>query len=162
MGEWWRAEGALWSHRNTQVVRRDNQPISLLLSFTHEQYVRTIGRTVDIAKEILRSDAFAHMMEAFRWFRAIVIEIPDDASYVNQLAVLSKYRGNGIGKAMLKGEFLRSQLRGLKAVELDVNDNNSRARRLYEGLGMYVFSTVSAPTLRQHGFETHHRMRIDL
>jgi RimJ/RimL family protein N-acetyltransferase len=63
---------------------------------------------------------------------------------------------------MLKDEFKRAQSQGLKAVELDVDDDNSVAKKVYEHLGMYLFSTVSAPLLKKHGFETHHRMRIEL
>ena len=162
MRAWWEADDALWSHRNAHVVRGDGRPIALLLSFTHEQYARALGPTVAIAQRMLTQEAFDHMMWAFGWFRAIVIEIPGDARYVNQVAVVPEQRGKGIGTDLLSEEFSRAKLRGLKAVELDVNAENMRARKLYERLGMYVFSTISAPPLKRYGFETHHRMRIDL
>lgn len=81
MEAWWKAGDAVWSHRNAYLVRGDGQPIALLLSFSHKEYVTAIGPTVAIANKILTREAFDHMMRAFGWFRAIIIEIPDDASY---------------------------------------------------------------------------------
>jgi ribosomal protein S18 acetylase RimI-like enzyme len=134
----------------------------LLISFTHEQEMATWERTVEIAGEVLTRDAFDHMMESFGWLRAIAIEIPEDVIYVEQLAVVPAHRGMAIAPRMLNDEFKRAQSQGFKAVELDVNDDNAVARKVYEHLGMYLFSTVSAPLLEKHGFETHHRMRIEL
>lgn len=59
------------------------------------------------------------------------------APYINihDLIVLDTYRGKGLGKAMLQKLFQIASERGYCKVNLEVREDNSRAKTLYAGLG---------------------------
>ncbi|HEU5311626.1 MAG TPA: GNAT family N-acetyltransferase, partial [Candidatus Eisenbacteria bacterium] len=61
----------------------------------------------------------------------------EDLSWVRELGVRSKWRGLGIGKALLLETFRDFERRGRIAVSLGVDaENTSGATRLYESVGM--------------------------
>jgi ribosomal protein S18 acetylase RimI-like enzyme len=54
---------------------------------------------------------------------------------VHDLAVLPAYRGRGIGRALLAAVERAARARGCVKVTLEVQENNRRARRVYEAAG---------------------------
>jgi len=60
------------------------------------------------------------------------------------LSVDEEFRGRGIGTFILENS-LRLAKRGLNRVVLDVNLDNSGAKRLYERFGFSIFSKKSFP-----------------
>lgn len=60
-------------------------------------------------------------------------------SYLESLAVGSRFRGQGVGTLLLERCFEESRLAGKKEISLHVVDTNPRARALYQRLG---FRTV--------------------
>jgi ribosomal protein S18 acetylase RimI-like enzyme len=58
--------------------------------------------------------------------------------HVAQLAVLPAERGRGLGTALLHEAFRRDAAAGCPATTLEVDGENSRARRIYERAGMSV------------------------
>jgi ribosomal protein S18 acetylase RimI-like enzyme len=67
---------------------------------------------------------------------------------VHDLAVLPEYRGQGIGRALLAAVERVARERGCVKVTLEVQENNRRARRVYEAAGFsqatYAESTGGA------------------
>jgi ribosomal protein S18 acetylase RimI-like enzyme len=49
--------------------------------------------------------------------------------------VLPDHRGKGIGRALLENVARRARKRGCVKVTLEVRENNTRARRVYEAAG---------------------------
>jgi GNAT superfamily N-acetyltransferase len=49
-------------------------------------------------------------------------------------------RGSGLGRALMEAAFERARARGCARVELDVNEANPTALRLYESLGFEAWS----------------------
>jgi ribosomal protein S18 acetylase RimI-like enzyme len=77
----------------------------------------------------------------------------DGALYLDDLAVDTAMRGQGIGTRLLQAVFDFAQERDMPAVRLDVVDTNPGARRLYERLGFVAVRTRRCPLLfRQMGF----------
>jgi ribosomal protein S18 acetylase RimI-like enzyme len=54
---------------------------------------------------------------------------------VHDLAVLPEYRGQGVGRALLALIELQARKRGCVKLTLEVQENNHRARRVYERAG---------------------------
>ncbi len=55
---------------------------------------------------------------------------------IHDLSVLPEYRGRGIGKALLHAVEVAARERGCAKVTLEVQENNRRARQLYESAGL--------------------------
>jgi ribosomal protein S18 acetylase RimI-like enzyme len=67
---------------------------------------------------------------------------------VHDLAVIPKHRGNGVGRALL-GECERRAVRqGCCKLTLEVQDNNARARALYESFGFEDFAVAHSAFTR--------------
>ena len=58
---------------------------------------------------------------------------------IHDLAVIPKYRGRGIGRALLSAAEARAKSRGCCKLTLEVQDGNARARALYERFGFTDF-----------------------
>jgi ribosomal protein S18 acetylase RimI-like enzyme len=56
-------------------------------------------------------------------------------SSVLGLGVISAYRGQGIGPALLQATLEAAKARGMSRIELTVRVDNERAKRLYESFG---------------------------
>lgn len=66
---------------------------------------------------------------------------------VHDLAVLPEWRGRGIGRALLAAVEERARERGCCKITLEVQDDNARARTLYERFGFSDFVVAgSGPT----------------
>jgi len=55
---------------------------------------------------------------------------------IHDLAVLPEYRGRGIGGALLRAVETAARDRGCVKLTLEVQENNERARRVYERAGL--------------------------
>jgi GNAT superfamily N-acetyltransferase len=55
--------------------------------------------------------------------------------WLEDLFVAEDARGSGLGKAMVEAAIERATARGCRRIELDVDDDNTSARVLYEKLG---------------------------
>ncbi|MFD2369794.1 GNAT family N-acetyltransferase [Brevibacillus sp. GCM10020057] len=65
----------------------------------------------------------------------IVKEARDDEFYLDTLVVSREYRGKGIGKALLEAFEQECRRRGFGKAALLVDEENGRARKLYESIG---------------------------
>jgi RimJ/RimL family protein N-acetyltransferase len=54
------------------------------------------------------------------------------------IGVISEYRGQGVGRALLEATLQAAQARDIRRVELTVRVDNERAKRLYEICGFVV------------------------
>jgi GNAT superfamily N-acetyltransferase len=58
-----------------------------------------------------------------------------DDCWIEDLYVEEQSRGSGLGRAMVEAAIDRARLRGCVRIELDVDNENTPARSLYEQLG---------------------------
>lgn len=68
---------------------------------------------------------------------------------IHDLAVLPEYRGHGIGRSLLQAVESTARERGCVKMTLEVQENNQRARQLYErvGFGQPVYGVTTGGTL---------------
>ena len=61
-----------------------------------------------------------------------------DEIHINNVAMRSGFRAQGIGTALLRHVLAEARQLGARRATLEVRASNERARRLYERLGFYV------------------------
>lgn len=68
---------------------------------------------------------------------------------VHDLAVVSGYRGRGVGRRLLQAVEAHARKLGCAKLTLEVQESNARARRLYESVGFHqpVYGQSSGPSL---------------
>ncbi|KXT84467.1 hypothetical protein STRDD11_00967 [Streptococcus sp. DD11] len=71
-------------------------------------------------------------------------KIPATTGYIEYVAVAAAYRGQGLGRQMLKESM---KLAGFKDYILDVKDSNEAAIRCYQKLGFREFARKKKPFL---------------
>ncbi len=64
-----------------------------------------------------------------------------DEIHINNLAMRPRFRGQGIGTALLHHVLAEARDLGARRATLEVRASNEGARRLYERLGFYVAAT---------------------
>ncbi len=80
---------------------------------------------------VVRTDDFP--VAGFCAFWLVVDEI-----HLNNVAILPRFRGQGIGTALLQHVLAEAERLGAKRATLEVRSSNEGARRLYERLGFSV------------------------
>ena len=96
-----------------------------------------------------------------RLARWLIPKIPEDAYYVDMIAVAPSRRGGGIGRRLLEHAAVRAAAAGLGSVHLDVFENNP-AVRFYETLGFEAVARTTAPEPHTHGVPAELRMIREL
>lgn len=61
-----------------------------------------------------------------------------DEMHVNNLAVHPRWRGRGLGRALLRGVMAAAAAQGIRRATLEVRRSNTAALRLYEGEGFSI------------------------
>ena len=64
-----------------------------------------------------------------------------DEIHINNVAMRPRFRGQGIGTALMHRVLAEARELGARRATLEVRASNELARRLYEGLGFYVAGT---------------------
>jgi [ribosomal protein S18]-alanine N-acetyltransferase len=64
-----------------------------------------------------------------------------DEMHINNVAMRPKFRGRGIGTALLHHALAAGQKLGARRATLEVRASNDGARRLYDRLGFYIAGT---------------------
>jgi [ribosomal protein S18]-alanine N-acetyltransferase len=64
-----------------------------------------------------------------------------DEVHINNIAMRPRFRGQGIGTALLRHVLAEARRLGARRATLEVRASNERARRLYERLGFYIAGT---------------------
>jgi [ribosomal protein S18]-alanine N-acetyltransferase len=64
-----------------------------------------------------------------------------DEIHINNIAMRPRFRGHGIGTALLHHILAEARHLGARRATLEVRASNEQARRLYERLGFYVAGT---------------------
>jgi ribosomal protein S18 acetylase RimI-like enzyme len=88
-----------------------------------------------------------------------VTEAENDEYFISNLAVLSNYQGQGIGKYLLSKIDLTARMQGYKKLSLSVDIENERAFSLYLRTGFNMVETVKIESLQKRiGYVGFYRM----
>jgi len=93
--------------------------------------------------KIVRFRRVPHMIRALIDFGRVYLPVSDEDYYLYFLAVMPRFRGQGIGRQLMKFAEFQARSRGLRRIVLDVEIDNKRARHLYERLGYRVSEVVT-------------------
>jgi ribosomal protein S18 acetylase RimI-like enzyme len=68
-----------------------------------------------------------------------------DDCWLEDLFVRREAQGRGLGRALVQAALERARARGCRRVELDVDEDNEAARKLYAGLGFDEHAKTGPP-----------------
>ena len=86
-------------------------------------------------------------------------EAENDEYFISNIAVLSAYQGQGLGKYLLSQAEKTAKEQGFNKISLTVDVENERALSLYKRIGFNVIETVEIKSLQRHiGYSGFHRM----
>lgn len=87
----------------------------------------------------------------------------DDAFYINNIAIDSAQRGNGLGKRLLAEAVNFAKNSGQAAIELDVTEPNVRAQEFYKSCDFLSISQSGTSEMEsRYGLPKLNRMRLNL
>lgn len=116
-------EDVLYSWCNTLIAEAEGCPVGMVTAYDGRCYRGWRETTLQLVQEHL-DVAFPGMED----------EAVPGEYYVDSLAVLPEYRGQGIGRQLLQHAIAQGRELGLK-VTLAVEYDNDRAQHLYRSLG---------------------------
>ncbi len=125
-----RREDSQYGYRNARVAVMDDDPVRMGVCVSYDG--------ADLRR--LRRSFFEEANARFGWgMTAEAVErLPEEAGadeyYLDTLAVLPQYRGEGVGTALIRDAKARAEKSG-KPLGLLVDEENENAARLYESLG---------------------------
>ena len=114
-----REEGS-FSYRNAAVIESDGHVVACLIGYPIPDTPKAIDKGAMPAM-------FVPLQE--------LENLAPGTWYVNVLATSPKWRGKGVGTALLKNAEKRAAAAGVQGLSVIVADNNTGARRLYERSG---------------------------
>lgn len=142
----------------TDVLEVNNAPAGLLQSYSGQmmqQLARPMGR------QMLALNGLAAFVQ-FLWKSlplAVIREVETDEYFINTVAVLPGFQGQGIGTHLLLYAEEKAKEQDLLKCSLSVAIDNDRARALYESLGYQVVKTTRLSRMeRQIGYKGIQRM----
>jgi len=111
------------SYENAIIAMDKGVPAGLLLCYHGSQ------------TEVLDKPFVEHVKRLTGKAPVLVKEAGDNEFYLDTVVVRSDCRGKGIGKVLLEAFEKEGERRGYDCVSLLVDEENSRARNLYERIG---------------------------
>ncbi|MCU0522898.1 MAG: GNAT family N-acetyltransferase [Anaerolineae bacterium] len=153
-----RARNNRFSHQFAEVAAQSGEVMGLVIAYSGR---RLKSLALPTASHLIRAGGAAAFLRFLA--RALplsgVREARDDEYFVNTIAVLPPYQGQGLGTYLLSRIEKTAQERGFGKLSLSVDAENLRALSLYKRVGFTVEETVSVRALqRAIGCRGFHRM----
>jgi ribosomal protein S18 acetylase RimI-like enzyme len=119
-----RRPGVLYSWQNSMLAEQDGKVVACLISYDGADYATMRKETFRLIAE-----------EVGRDFRQMESETEAGEYYVDSIAVLPDYRGQGIGTQLLRAGAEKARQLHIGKVSIVVSPDNPKAQQLYESLG---------------------------
>ena len=123
-----RMDDTLYSYRNTRIAEVDGCAVGALVAYDGARYAKMREKTFGFVKQISGMDLNHNAMET-----------GPGEFYLDSMALLSDYRGVGIGKMLMRDRVDFSLSNGFQKVTLLVDKDKPRLQRYYECEG-FAFS----------------------
>jgi len=155
-------EANRFSYQFVHVAEMSGRVVGLLLAYS--------GREIESLRFPMARQLFVvcGLPGMFRFLRRGlplmgVKEAEAEEYFVNSLAVLPSFQGQGIGTHLLSWGESKARTLGLQKCSLTVEIGNRQASSLYEHLGYRIVATVEIEQLsRRIGYRGFHRMVKEL
>ena len=123
-----RMDDTLYSYRNTRIAEVDGCAVGALVAYDGARYAKMREKTFGLVKQTSGMDLNHNAMET-----------GPGEFYLDSMAILSDYRGVGIGKMLMRDRVDFSLSNGFQKVTLLVDKDKPRLQRYYECEG-FAFS----------------------
>ena len=123
-----RMDDTLYSFRNTHIAEVDGCAVGALVAYDGARYAKMRERTFGLVMQTSGMDLNHNAMET-----------GPGEFYLDSMAILSEYRGAGIGKKLMRDRVDFALSNGFQKVTLLVDKDKPRLQKYYESLG-FVFS----------------------
>lgn len=130
MGEFFAQKNNRLSYENALIAMDEGVPVGLALFYHGSQ------------TEAMDQPFVDHVQRLTGKAPRIVKEAKDDEFYLDTVVVSDACRGKGIGKKLLEAFEKEGERRGHERVALLVDEENGRARQLYESIGYRQDGTI--------------------
>ncbi len=118
-----KSEDSLYSFKNTIVAEVEGMPVGAVCGYDGAQSPALRRNTLSLIKE--KTGREAHIEK----------ETQEDEFYIDSLGILPQFRGKGLGSKLLLQMRDMAFSQGHPLVGLLVDENNTKAKELYEKLG---------------------------
>lgn len=131
-----RMDDTLYSYRNTRIAEIEGCVVGALVAYDGARYAKMREKTFGLVKQTSGMDLNHNAMET-----------GPGEFYLDSMAILSDYRGVGIGKMLMRDRVDFSLSNGFQKVTLLVDKDKPRLQRYYECEGfafseeMFVFGS---------------------
>lgn len=129
-----RMDDTLYSYLNTRIVEVDGNRVGALVAYDGARYAALRAKTFGLVQQSSGMDLSRNAMET-----------GPGEFYLDSMAVLSDFRGLGIGKMLMRDRMDYALENGFQKVTLLVDKDKPRLQRYYESEGfafgeeMFVF-----------------------
>lgn len=123
-----RMDDTLYSYWNTRIAVVDGNRVGALVAYDGARYAALRAKTFGLVQQSSGMDLSRNAMET-----------GPGEFYLDSMAVLSDYRGLGIGKMLMRDRMNYALRNGFQKVTLLVDKDKPRLQQYYESLG-FVFS----------------------
>ena len=131
-----RMDDTLYSYCNTRIAETDGIPVGALVAYDGSRYARMREKTFGLVMQTSGMDLSRNAMET----------VPGEF-YLDSMAILSDYRGIGIGKMLMRDRVDYAFSNGFQKVALLVDKDKPHLQKYYESVGfafseeMFVFGS---------------------
>ena len=122
-----RMDDTLYSYLNTRIAEVDGNRVGALVAYDGARYAALRAKTFGLVQQTSGMDLSRNAMET-----------SPGEFYLDSMAVLSDYRGLGIGKMLISDRMDYALCNGFQNVTLLVDKDKPRLQHYYESLG-FVF-----------------------
>lgn len=129
-----RMDDTLYSYLNTRIAEIDGNRVGALVAYDGARYAALRAKTFGLVQQTSGMDLSRNAMET-----------SPGEFYLDSMAVLSDYRGLGLGKMLISDRMDYALRNGFQKVTLLVDKDKPRLQQYYESLGfafveeMFVF-----------------------
>ena len=123
-----RMDDTLYSYRHTRIAEVGGKAVGALIGYDGGQYAEMRAKTFGLVKQTSGMDLSHNAMETGL-----------GEFYLDSMAILSDYRGAGIGKMLIRDRVDYALNNGFQKVTLLVDKDKPNLQRYYESLG-FMFS----------------------
>jgi ribosomal protein S18 acetylase RimI-like enzyme len=123
-----RMDDTLYSYRNTRIAEVDDCAVGALVAYDGARYAKMREKTFGLVQQTSGMDLNHKAMET-----------GPGEFYLDSMAILSDYRGAGIGKMLMRDRVDFALSNGFQKVTLLVDKDKPRLQRYYECEG-FAFS----------------------
>ena len=123
-----RMDDTLYSFCNTHIAEIDGVPVGALVAYDGARYAQLRKTTFGLVQQTSGMDLNKNAMET-----------GPGEFYLDSMAILSDYRGVGIGKMLIRDRMDCALNNGFQKVTLLVDNDKPRLQKYYESEG-FVFS----------------------